>query len=153
MKSHEALSLCIGRHASSIAKALHLSTSLVHKWQEPCGDWSDSGAHNPLDRISVMVRRSIELGQGAAAYEPIRWLCECFGMTAVRLPTPLQAGGENLTAAVVNLSAELGDVARSVAEASADGQISSIERRRIEAELTDMLRASQSMLHTVRAHD
>ena len=91
MKSYEVI-----RHAveepgvKAVAAALKVSAALVYKWCEPPADERDpdqSGAKNPLDRVSEMYHTTKDI-------RLVRWLCNQAGGFYVANPSPVMT--ENL---------------------------------------------------------
>jgi len=153
-KSYEALNLAIGRHSGEVAKALGRSRNLVYRWQEPSGDWSDSGAWNPLDRLEAVIKTAIECGQGDDAFEPVRWLCERFGFVAVKLPASGQADLKILRALLEEIR-EFGELVAAVEESIGEGSdggavITRRESRRILTEGRDLIRQTSHLMELVK---
>jgi hypothetical protein len=73
MKTFEALQKAINGNTAYHAKRLGLSAPMLHKWQEPHMDWSDSGAYNPLDRIEAIIEIARSLGT-EEALAPVYYL-------------------------------------------------------------------------------
>ncbi|MGE5608559.1 MAG: hypothetical protein ACM359_04855 [Bacillota bacterium] len=84
MKSHEIIRQAVEEPGvKAVAAALKVSPALVYKWCEPPADNGDpdqSGAKNPLDRVSEMytLTKDIRL---------IRWLCNQAGGFFVSNPS------------------------------------------------------------------
>lgn len=143
MRSHEAIQAAISGRTSDHAKALHLSFSSVTKWQEPCGDWSDSGSYNPVDRIETIIQTAQGL-QNPEALAPLHYLCERFGVLAVPIP---KHDCTNLTMDMIGAVKEFGDVAQEVTRAISDNEVSQDEARRIRREGMHAVRAILSLIH------
>jgi len=140
LQSHEAIDVCIGKYAKEHAKALHLSLSLIHKWQEPSTDFEDSGAFNPLDRLETMIHTSVELGASPAeAMAPLYYLADRFGHIAY----PLHAGpatARDVSSELLETIARFGDLVRDTAEIMQDNVIKPGEYRRLKKEGQDLIR-------------
>jgi len=86
MKSYEVIRESVEEPGvKSVAAALKVSAALVYKWCEPPADEKDpdqSGARNPLDRVSEMyhITKDIRL---------VRWICNQAGGFFVANPTPV----------------------------------------------------------------
>ncbi|MGN6627642.1 MAG: phage regulatory CII family protein [Tepidisphaeraceae bacterium] len=86
MKSYEVIRQAVEEPGvKAVAAALKVSAALVYKWCEPPADETDpeqSGAKNPLDRMSEMyhVTQDIRL---------VRWLCNQAGGFYVTNPAPV----------------------------------------------------------------
>lgn len=148
MKSYEALERCIGRNTVAVAKALHRSVALVHKWKEPTTDFSDSGALNPLDRIETTIRTAMAEGQGrAAALAPVEYLAQRFGLCVVTLPE--SAALPSLLRCSHRSIKEFGEFIAELSGSLEDGRISPTERRRIEKEGLEALQQIAVILQLV----
>lgn len=140
MKTFEALQRSISGQTVAHAKELHLSTSLVNKWQEPTTDFSDSGAYNPLDRIETIIETSHKLGTPRPdALAPIQFLAHRFNAVLIPLPEASPCL-KNLHAQLSTAVIEFGHLMEKSAIAMADGVISHDERRTIEG-------ATQHLMH------
>lgn len=140
LQSFEALDTCIGRYTKEHAKELHLSLSLVHKWQEPSTDFSDSGAYNPLDRIETIIATSLEMGVDPAdALAPLYYLAERFRHAAYPLHDG-QASPEDVSAELIETIGVFGDLVRDTAEIMADNVIKPAECRRLKQEGQALIR-------------
>lgn len=86
MKSYEVIRQAVEEPGvKAVAAALKVSAALVYKWCEPPADEKDpdqSGAKNPLDRVSEMyhITKDIRL---------VRWLCNQAGGFYVANPSPV----------------------------------------------------------------
>lgn len=134
MKSHEALQKVFGRHPVEHARNLHLSTSQIHKWQEPHTDFTDSGSLNPLDRIEAIVEKALSLGMPTdAAYAPIMFLAERFNLMVIEIPERNVCVSQ-VSKELLKTVKEFGDLASESSKALNDGEISSKEFDDIESE-------------------
>jgi hypothetical protein len=93
MESWEVLGKSMGRvGVKMIASRMRVSPSLVYRWAQPPEPSPDSrlagsGAANPLDRVSVLVKLTGDAG-------PVQWLCQRAGGFFV--PNPVPADTANL---------------------------------------------------------
>jgi len=145
MKSYEAIQKAINGKTIEHAKKLGLSAALLHKWQEPCTDFTDSGAYNPLDRIETIIETSIALGiPKEEAFAPIFFLAQKFNLiltpldSALRLrPGPAQQPKEEkskiseLSEDLLTAIGKFGDLAKDVSEALLDKKITKLEAEQI----------------------
>jgi hypothetical protein len=132
MKSHEAIQKAIDGKTLEHARALHLSSSLLHKWQEPCSDWSDSGSHNPLDRIETIINTSSSLGSDTTkALAPLFYLAARFRHVAVPLPTS-KVCNKVLAQELIKAIEEFSILTRDSSVALEDGLVTKKEFRAIE---------------------
>jgi len=143
MRSHEAIQQAIAGRTADHAKALHLSFSSVTKWQEPCGDWSDSGSHNPLDRIETIMNTALAF-KNPEALAPLHYLCERFGVLAVPIP---KYDCTNITSDMILAVKEFGEVAQEVTKAIDDNKIDREEAKRIRREGMHAVRALLTLIH------
>ena len=140
MKSYEALQAAIDRNTIEHARALHKSASLVHKYQEPALDWTDSGSHNPLDRIETIIQTSLNLGTPAGkALAPIQYLAERFGLVIIPIPktTPCT---KTLSQELIKTISEFSELARTASIALEDGIITKRESAEISREGWELVR-------------
>ena len=133
MKSHEVIRQAVDEPGvKAVAAALKVSSALVYKWCEAPADQEDpeqSGAKNPLDRVSEMygLTKDIRL---------IRWLCNQAGGFFV--VNPQQPEGKALDESIFgesrnmvrDFSELLGTVTASLAD---DKQIDTEEAMEIRA--------------------
>jgi hypothetical protein len=140
MKSYEALNNAIGKNTKEHAKALHVSSALVYKWQEPSTDFEDSGAYNPLDRLETIIQSALNLGASPDdAFSPVYYLAEQFNLVVV--PMPDEAGDiSTLSQELLKTVAEFGDLTKEAAGAMADGKITPHEFCVIEREAWELIR-------------
>ena len=134
MKSHEAIQTAIDGKTVDHAKALHLCSSSVHKWQEPSTDFTDSGSLNPLDRIETIIQTALNLGtRPEDAHAPIQYLAERFGMVSVPIPVHLTCT-RTLSKQLFNTIQEFSDLTRVASIALEDGNIKKREAVDIDRE-------------------
>ena len=149
MKSYEALNRAISRQTVEHAKRLHVSTSLVNKWQEPSTDYNDSGAYNPLDRIETVIETALSLGIAPEdALAPIHFLAERFGQIVIPIPT-IEAPATAASAELLKTIKEFGDLASESSKALQDGKISWREYDRINREAWELIRQVALFLRIV----
>lgn len=148
MESCEALRACIGPYTKEVAKRLGRSTQLVHKWQEPTSDFSESGSLNPLDRLEAIMEEALAKGQPhQEVMTPLSYLASRVGATVVQLP---EARQETEAMQVLCLSVkEFGEYAAAVSDALADGSVSRPERRRVLQEGWEAVAALVTVLEAV----
>jgi hypothetical protein len=141
MRSHEAIAAAINRNTPDHAKALHLSTSLVNKWQEPNADFSDSGAHNPLDRIETIIETSLKMGNPVdVALSPVFFLAGRFNFVPLILP-PVSPCLADISRQLNHLIKDFGSLIEASADALEDGRITPDERRSLDKHSQHLLSA------------
>lgn len=134
MKTYEALQRSIAGKTVLHAKELHMSTSLINKWQEPTNDFTDSGAFNPLDRIETIIETSLKLQIiREEALAPIQFLANRFNCILIPLPET-SSTLKNLQSQLSHTVKEFSHLMESSADAMTDNIITPDERRRIERE-------------------
>lgn len=126
MESWEALRDCIGKQTPAVAKRLGVSLSLVHRWQQSVHDYSQSGAHNPLDRIEAIVSEAREQRSDDALL-PVHYLAERFNLALIELPKVTDVD-QQMIKSLLDAVAEFGELAAVAADAVADGKICREER-------------------------
>ena len=130
MESHEAIKKLIGKDIDEIARTLGIARSTVYKWMEPSGDWSDSGARNPLDRLELMIRAAKECGRDKQAFLPIHYLARRFGGVFLQLPKR-QCHLMEIHQKLSDTVKEYGEMMAATGEALADGRIDKQEKKKV----------------------
>jgi len=149
LKSYDALNRAINRQTVEHARRLHVSTSLVHKWQEPAVDFTDSGAYNPLDRIETIVETSLSLGvKPEDALAPVFYLAERFGQIVIPVPA-IETSVTSVSAELLKTIQEFGDLASEASKALQDGKITWQEHDRINREAWELIRQVAVFLRRV----
>ncbi len=151
MKSYEAIQTAIAGKTVEHAKRLHKSSSLINKWQEPSTDYTDSGSHNPLDRIETIIETALALGipfEDATA--PIKYLEEHFGIVGVKIQ-PVCLAMNELSLDLLKSIEEFGHLAQEASVAMADGKITREEYKRIDQEAWHVIR--QVMMFLIKAKE
>lgn len=150
MKSYEAIQKAVDGKTIEHAKALHKSTSLVHKWQEPSADYTDSGSHNPLDRIETIIRTSLSLGnQPDIAFAPIQYLAEQFNLALIPI-VHVKYQHSDLRQELLKTVAEFGDLAKAASQAMKDSKLTKREAAYIQKEGWDLIRQAVAFVEKVK---
>ncbi len=140
-----------GRLKLGVREAIHANGGIegaaatVEKSPSLAGLWNNV---NKSDLPSLADARLLDEGAMAAGRRPAiltRYAAE-LGHVAIRLPDA-ESGGAQITDALVEVSAEFGDVANSVRDATMDGVIEKHERQRI----MDAIDDAQGALARMRA--
>jgi hypothetical protein len=140
MRSFEAINRAISGNTVEVAKKLHLSSSLIRKWQEPTADFDDSGAYNPLDRIEEIIDTANKCGVPEAdALAPIQYLAEKYNLIIIPISKTADKPTE-IQKELLKTIKEFGDLAQAASGALLDGKITSTETRRIEKEAWELIR-------------
>jgi hypothetical protein len=140
MRSFEAINKAISGNTVEVAKKLHLSTSLIRKWQEPTADFDDSGAYNPLDRIEEIIDTSIKCRVPEEdALAPIQYLAEKYNLIIIPIPKTTDKPSE-IQKELLKTITEFGELAQAASNALLDGKITRAETRRIEKEAWELIR-------------
>jgi len=146
-ESYEALEETIRRDSTPVAIALHQSDRLVRRWKErPCTeeDFNQSGARNPLDRLSIIIE-TIERIDPERAHLPIKWLCARFSFfPPVKLPE-VKGCPETVQTALLSWTREFGETCQEVSKSLADGQVSRCEMKRIYREFLEDFEAGMGL--------
>ena len=149
MKSYDALNRAINRQTVEHARRLHVSTSLIHKWQEPSTDFTDSGAFNPLDRIETVIETAIALGMPPEdALAPIYFLAERFGQIVIPIPA-IEHNTTAVAGELLKTVQEFGELASEASKALQDGKITWQEHDRINREAWELIRQVAVFLQCV----
>lgn len=140
MQSHEALAVAIDHKTIEHAKRQRKCSSLVHKWQEPHTDFTDSGTTNPLDRIELIIETSLSLGTSPdKALAPVHYLAERFGLVVLSVPCD-KTTVHSCEKELLRVIEEFGELARESSHALADGKIRRKESESIETEGWETIR-------------
>jgi hypothetical protein len=138
--SYEAIHSAIDGATVEHARRLHLSSSLLGKWQEACSDYTDSGCFNPLDRIETLVQTSLNLGTSQdKALAPVQYLAERFGLVVLSIPCE-KSSVRSCEKELLHVIEEFGDLARESARALDDGAIRRREAENIKREGWEAIR-------------
>lgn len=152
MKSHEAMDRCIGRNRVAVAKALGRSSTLISKWQEPTGDYTDSGSRNPIDWLELTMSTAIHEGQPKdLAVAPIEYLAHKFGLTVIPLPEATPSMKDVVRQSHRSIK-EFGDYITAFSESIEDDRISPLERKRIEVEGMQAIQQIMAVLKMIEEH-
>lgn len=150
MKSYEAIGRTVNGLAVEFAKRLRLSTSLLYKWMEPCVDYSDSGALNPLDRLVTLIETALQLNpRRDDALAPLQYLNEHFNLIAVPRPHNRQTTTE-ISQELLKTIAEFGELAKITSEALKDRILTADEKQEINIEGWRLLRQVAAFLQSVK---
>ncbi|MBN1548146.1 MAG: hypothetical protein JW902_15950 [Syntrophaceae bacterium] len=134
MESWEAMACAIDGKTKDVAKALHLTTALVYKWQEPSADFTDSGTFNPLDRLETVIQETLSCGTPEEkAYAPLRYLAEKFNLCCFPIVRK-HADADDLAKDLMKTITDFGQLTAISAEAFGDGYISRNDALRINKE-------------------
>lgn len=149
MHSYEAMQDAIQGKTVEHAKALGVSGSLVTKWQEPHTDFTDSGAYNPLDRVSTIVETALRLEvTRTRALSPIYYLNHRFDLLC--FPMPDIKSGTAINDELISTIKEFADLAQATSESIKDGRISHIEAKKIIREGQEAIRSIGTLMQIVK---
>ncbi len=149
MKSYEAIAKAIAGETVKHAKRLGLSTSLVNKWQEPCVDFTDSGAYNPLDRLETIIAAALELKASREPLSPLHYLGQRFNQIIIPLPAVTVTNTE-ISKSLLKTIKEFGDLAQVAAKSLEDGIITTKEAEHIHKEGWDLIRQTMVFLEKIK---
>lgn len=150
MKSYEAIAKAVNGLAVEFAKRLRLSTSLLYKWMEPCIDYSDSGALNPLDRLEMLIEIALQLNSNRDdALAPLQCLNEHFKLIAFPRPQKQQTITE-ISQELLKTISEFGILAQYASTALEDGIVTSEEAQNINVVGWRLLRQVAVFLQSVK---
>jgi hypothetical protein len=140
MRSFEAINKAISGNTVEVAKKLHLSTSLIRKWQEPTADFDDSGAYNPLDRIEEIIDTAKKCKVSEEdALAPIQYLAEKYNLIIIPIPKTTEKPSE-IQKELLKTISEFGELAKAASSALLDGKLTRSEIREIEREAWELIR-------------
>lgn len=138
----------VARLKRAVMRAIELNGGIdgaaatAERKRSVAGDWHNRNhaAFPPLDCAFALDEVAVIQGQ----YPPIlSAFAAALGHVVVRLP---EAGGDDaLTHALIECSAEFGDVAQEVREATRDGEVSPRERERIITAIDEAITALVAM--------
>lgn len=150
MKSYEAIARAVNGLAVEFAKRLRLSTSLIYKWMQPCIDYSDSGALNPLDRLETLIETALRLNaRREDALAPLQYLNEHFGLIAFPRPQSQQTITE-ISQELLKTISEFGELSKISSEALEDRVLTNDEVQKINVEGWRLLRQTAAFLQSVK---
>lgn len=150
MKSYEAIARAVNGLAVEVAKRLRLSTSLLYKWMEPCVDYSDSGALNPLDRLETLIETALQTNpRREDALAPLQYLNERFDLIAFPRPKRQQTTTE-IYQELLKTITEFGKLAQIASDALEDRILTGDEKQEINAEGWRLLRQVAAFLQSVK---
>lgn len=132
----DAIDLCGG--GDGAAATVERRRSVVYDWGNP-----NHPAFPPLECAWRLDRIAVAKGQRP---EILHRLAAELGHVALRLPAA-GAGGDAIARALIDASAEFGDIASEVREATRDGEIKPAERGRIVVQIDEAI----ASLITMRA--
>ena len=134
MESYQALKAAIKDKAASFAKRLGKSPSLIYKWTEPSGDYTDSGALNPVDNLERLIETAIVLEHPREdALAPLDYLEHRFGRVAFDIPKKDFCSIEH-SQDLLRAVKEFGELAAEGSKAIENGNLSPQVFARIEKE-------------------
>jgi len=140
MHSHEAIQTSINGKTIEQTKALRLSSSTVHKWQEPSTDFTDSGSLNPLDRIETIIQTALNLGTSLdKALAPVQYLAERFGLVVLSFPHE-KPSVHTCEKQLLHVIEEFGDLARESSRALNNGPMDRRDAEKIKKEGWEAIR-------------
>lgn len=149
MKSYEAIQKAVSGKTIDHAKELHLSTSLLHKWQEPSTDFTDSGAHNPLDRLETIIETALSLGtKREEALAPITFLAHRFNLMLVRAPRPVMQDTSDLSHSLMMTIQHFGHLVKEASIALTDGRVTKEEYEKIQLEGWHLIETAITFMKT-----
>ena len=150
MKSYEAIARAVNGLAVEIAKRLRLSTSMIYKWMEPCTDYSDSGALNPLDRLETLIESALQFNPHRDdALAPLQYLNERFNLIAFPCPQKQQTTTE-ISQELLKTISEFGELSKISSDALEDRILTSDEKQNINIEGWRLLRQVAAFLQSVK---
>jgi transcriptional regulator with XRE-family HTH domain len=140
MKSYEAIGRSVKGKTVEFAKRLGLSASMLHKWQEPSTDYTDSGAYNSLDRIEAIIEKSLAYGNSPEdAFAPLYYLAEKFKHIVIPL-TKTNGEMADLSKSLLKTIEEFSHLTREVSQAMQDDRITRQECVAIDREAWHLIR-------------
>jgi hypothetical protein len=140
MKSHEAIQTAINGNTIEHAKALHLSSSSVHKWQEPSTDFTDSGSYNPLDRILTIENTALRLGTPREkALAPLYCHAQHHHHACFPIPS-IKPCNKALSQGLLKTIEDFSELTRDSSAALEDGIVTKREMRDIERDGWELIR-------------
>ena len=141
MKSHEVLKQSMEHvGVKTIASDLGVSPSLLYKWCQPGDEPTDSGATNPLDRLSKIF-------EATGDEHIISWLCQQADGFYCPNPKTEKDTTKDLFAHTQKLVGEFSDLLQVVsASYSEDGEICEEDSKRIRGEWEELKSVGESFL-------
>ena len=150
MESYQALKAAIKDKAAAFAKRLCKSPSLIYKWTEPAGDYTDSGTLNPVDNLERLIETAIILDHPREdALAPLDYLEHRFGRVAFDIPQKEYCSLEHAQD-LLRAVKEFGELASEGARAIENGNLSPQVFARIEKEGYEAMREIFAFIHCSR---
>ena len=130
----------VGGDSIAAAKRLGRSSSLIQKWCEPNTDFSDSGAYNPLDRISGMMEVAEQKGKTSLEIlAPVRYLSKDRALVIPISKKP--SCPEEICTQTAKTMKEFGEAIAVAADALQDNKLTPNERKTVLKEMDEALHA------------
>lgn len=145
----------VARLKAAVRRAIELNGGIdgagatAHRARTTAGEWNGehTGVYPPLDCAFLLDEVAVIAGK----HPPILTaLAAALGHVAIRLPAP-DHGDDKLAHALIEASAEFGDVAQEVREATRDGVVSGRERERIVNAINEAITALVVMRNGLEA--
>ncbi len=141
MQSHEVMREVLRTvSAKQVASDMGLSLSLVYKWAEAPETDAGSGASNPLDRVSQLIRIS-------GSDLPARWVSSQAGGFYIQNPATVDAK-EHLIPATNDIVHEFADMLATIAQAAGDNVISGEEAAKIRRRWEDLKSVTEGFVQS-----
>jgi hypothetical protein len=147
-ESYLAMRDCIGPFTKEVARRVRRSSSLVYKWTQPAESPDDSGERNPAELLDEIMNEAERRGRDKLALAPLYWLNMEHGIVAIKMPA--LSGETQISASLISCIKEFAELAAATSDAIADNRISTNERRHIEAEGEEAVRAIFTLLYIVK---
>ncbi len=152
-RSYENLAECIGPNTIDVARALHISPSIVYKWQQHPAteeEYTQSGTRNPEDRIETIIS-TIEPIDPKRAYLPIYRLNARFGFLPPVKKPDVNVDEKCINQAVFDWIGSFGKVTTAVSDALADNVVTKAELIKIVRAMDAKMVAGLELVHLLEA--
>ncbi|MBU0680126.1 MAG: hypothetical protein KKD73_01770 [Proteobacteria bacterium] len=131
----------------SLAKTYSVSTRQVERWSaDP--DFCECISRNPLDLLSVVCRRLLEVGRRDVVEGGLRRLVEPLGYCLRR--NKVVSDKESIAHELIDLDCAKGLLAKTYLEAIKDDEISEDERAALLSRADDMIRDLEEVKDAIR---
>lgn len=140
------------RRAVELCGGVDGAAATAERCRSVAGDWANLNhrAFPPIDCALALDEVTVALANGTAVPPILSAYAAELGCVAIRLPGAVH-GDSALVTAMISASAEFGDVASEVRDATRDGEVTPAERMRIVEAIDEAMTALVELRQMVEA--